>query len=526
MKNLSRFAALLLAGGIQSLSTSALAADLMVNGEGSAPITADISITRETSLLAAKRDAVIAAIKKINGAYAHDDAKVRGTVDDIAKQIGSEYIFDQSTRRDAANNFVTTLKLKLDDKEFRKLISDAGIGVKTANSYPILVVMDEYFTTPTDTQKPLREVVEYFSDKSAHNKIDASASDQAAYSASASASNRDTFANSATGSRSTAVNAQSHGYYGGGAASGRESVNINAQASGSSANASASSERASASSSLSYKEDSGQKDVQSYKKLVEYQPQQTGPSDRSYTYEAILREAASYDLNILDNALFRSKYFTGKPLTLQELTNGPELARYVEAARDDLRADYFMAGSTIIYDLGKDPATGQSRCDGVVTLKAYATATSKVLATDARSESASGNSPDQCRVNVANKLAVFTGSVLGTQIAEYWKNRNMYGQQYAVKLVSLLGQLNFQLKRNFGKTIEQVRGIKEVPVKRKEDAREVEYSLQYNGDTPIGDAIGELLGSSDAFKAYPNFDVNTQGTTVRICLESSCPAGK
>ena len=193
------------------------AADLMVNGEGSAPITADIALTRESSLLAAKRDAVISAIKKINGAYAHDDEKVRGAVDDIAKQVGAEYIFDQSTRRDAANNFVTTLKLKLDDQEFRKLISDHGIAVKTANNYPILVVMDEYFTTPTDTQKPLREVVEYFSDKSAHNKIDASANADMAYSASESESSRSSAAGSSAGSRSSSVSASGSGYYGSGA---------------------------------------------------------------------------------------------------------------------------------------------------------------------------------------------------------------------------------------------------------------------------------------------------------------------
>lgn len=512
--------------GLCGFVQTASATDLMVNGEGAAPITADIAITREASLLAAKRDAVIAAIRRINGADALDDAKVRGAVDDIAKQIGAEYIFDQSTRRDAANNFVTTLKLKLDDQEFRKLLSDYGIGVKTARSYPILVVMDEFFTTPTDAQKPLREVVEYFSDQSTHNKVNASASERAAYSASASEASRNSFSNSASSARQSAAAAYDSGWYGSSAAAGYAASSARSRAAGSSASASASSERASASSKSSYQEDSGQNNVQSYKRLVEYQPQQTAPSDRSYTYEAILREAASYDLNILDNALFRSKYFTGKPLTLQELTNGPQLARYVEAARNDLRADYFMAGSTIIYDMGKDPATGQSRCDGVVTLKTYATATSTVLATDARSESASGNSPDQCRVNVANKLAKFTGSVLGTQISEYWKTRNMYGQQYVVKLVSLAGQLNFQLKRSFGRTIEQVRGLKDVPVKRKEDAREVEYSLQYNGETPIGDVIGEVLAGSEVFRAYPNFDVNTQGTVVRICLESSCPPSK
>lgn len=502
------------------VSSPLMAGELSINGEGASPITADISLTRESSQLAAKRDAVFAAIKKINGPQAGDDPKVRAALDDIAKQVGNDSIRDVSTRRDAANNFVTSLKMVMDDKEFRKLIGDAGIAIKTANSYPILMVMDEYFTTPTDTSKPLREVVEFFSDKSAHHvenlQADASAS------ASSSSASRNSSASQGAANINAAQSVRAHEYgYGSAQASARVSGSSNYNESSSSAEASSSAQKEN--SSLTHNIDAGQNDVQSYKKVVEYQPQQTAPSDRSYTYEAVVREAASYDLNILDNSLFRSRYFTGKPLTLQELQAGPELARYVAAARDEVKADYFLMGSTIIYDLGKDPATGVARCDGVVTLKTFSTADSKVLATDARSESASGNSPDQCRVNVANKLAGFTGNVVATQIADYWKNRNMYGQQYAVKMVSLLGQLNFQTKRSFGKTLEQLKGVKELPVQRKNDNKEVEFSLQYSGEVPIADAIGELIASSPAFSAYPNFDVATSGTNVRICLEAACP---
>lgn len=520
----------LLALSLGLASLPALALELVIQGEGAAPITADIALTRESSQLAAKKNAVLAAIKKINGANAGDDPKVMAALEEIVRQVGNESIRDISTRRDAGNNFVTSLKLVMDDKEFRKLVSDAGIGVKTANSYPILIVMDEYFTTPTDSSKPLREVVEFFSDKSTHYKEDLAASSQASASASASESSaqRSQAANSGASSARASERAYANGYYGSGAAAGEYAASnryANSSASASASSAQSASQSAE-SASVNHSIDAGQKDVQSYKKLVEYQPQAVGPSDRSYTYEAILREAASYDLNVLDNSLFRSRYFTGKPLTLQELQAGPELARYVQAARDDMQADYFMMGSTIIYDLGKDPATGAWRCDGVVSIKTFSTAESKVLATDARSESSSGNSADQCRVNVANKLAGFSGGVVSTQIAEYWKNRNMYGQQYSVKLVSLLGQLGFQPKNNFRKVLEQVKGVKEVPVQRKSSNAELEFSLQYNGETPIGDAIGELVAATPAFSAFPNFDVSVNGTNVRVCLEASCPPPK
>ena len=493
--------------GMASVAFSSLSfgAEFTVIGQGSAAMGPDLGVTREASLHAAMRDAVLAAIRKINGPTSTNDPKVMAAAEQILAQVGNEYILDQTTRKDAANNFVTGLKLKLDDKEFRKLLSDAGIALKTANNYPILIVMDEYFTTPTDSQKPLREIVELFSDKSEHHKEVVAAQGQTSGSFSANSSQSANASASRTFSSNDSV------------VSSDAARNFSASASGSVAS------NQSASSSLNRDLDMGKKDIQTSRSVVEYQPQNTQVSDNNYTYAAILREAASYDLNVIDNGLFRSKYFTGKALTLQELQNSPEFARYVAAAREDAKADYFMAGSSIIYDLGKDKISGQSRCDGVVALKTFSTAESKVIATDSRSESASGNTPDQCRVNVANKMAVFTASVVGTQIAEYWKNRVMYGQQYTVKLVSLLGQLNFQTKRNFGKALEQVKGVKDVPAKRKEDNREVEYSLQYAGETPIGDVIGELIASSDAFKTYPNFDINTLGTNVRICLESSCP---
>jgi len=474
-------------------ASSSLAADLNVNGTGKAAITADISLTRSSSFQDAKRNAVLNAIKKVNGIDAGTDPKILGMLDAIAEQVGNEYVSDQSTSRDASNNFVTSIKLKLDDKEFRKLISDHGIAVKTANSFPILIVMDEFFTTPTDSAKPLREVVEYFSDKSSHAKQDQSSS--------------------ASSSDNSSLNAHKeisvHAYDNSASAAGH--ANLSAQSQSQSANSSSSSS------------ESAQNDVQSYRKAVEYQPQNLGPSEQSFTYEALLREAASYDLNVLDNSLFRSKYFTGKPMTLQEITNGNELAKYVKAAFEVAKADYFMAGTTIIYDLGKNSSSGMFACDGVVSIKAYSTTDGKVLAADARTESASGSSPDQCRVNVANKLATFTASVLGRDISEYWKNRNMYGRQYSIQFISLNGQFNFQSKKGVTKIISALNGVKEVPQKRSDDAKQIEYSVQYVGETPIGDALGDIVSSSELGKTFPNFDVSTSGSVVRVCLDGSCP---
>jgi hypothetical protein len=506
----SIYAKTLLSLALMSVAALAQAVDINVNGEGKAAIGNDLGVTRQASLQAAKRDAVLAAVKKINGVDAGSDPKVLAVLGDITKQVGDEYIVSQSASKDASNYLVTTVKLKLDDKEFRKLISDQGIAIKTANSYPILVVMDEFFTTATDNQKPLSEVVEFFSDQSARLRV----SDKERESASSASSSY------ARSSASLAASRDSGAIYAGrgGVAAGYDSAAVSAHAKSRSGSA----ESAKSSSASDFALDAQQNDVTSYKKVVQYQPQNVGPSRQSFTYEAIMRDAASYDLTILDNALFRSKYMGNKPLTLDQLTNGPELAKYVAAAHDSIKADYFMAGTTIIYDLGKNASTGQAICNGVITLKAYATTDGKLITSDARTESATGQSSDQCRVNVANKLAGFTASVLGSTIGDYWKNRNMYGQQYTVQLISNVGQLNFQTKRNFTTIISNLKGVATTPVKRGDDAKQVEYSVQYSGSTPIGDAIGDGVSTSDAFKAYPNFDVNTNGTQVRVCLESAC----
>jgi hypothetical protein len=149
MKKKSLVMAMTLLSPLMSLCVQA--ETLTVSGIGKAPIT----------------DAIIQLVNKINGPRAADDPAIQAKLDLVAKQIGDEFILDQSTNSDAANNLVTTVKIQIDDLQVRSLISDLGIAQTTARNYPILILMDEFFTTPTDSTKPLREVVEYSSDKSA-----------------------------------------------------------------------------------------------------------------------------------------------------------------------------------------------------------------------------------------------------------------------------------------------------------------------------------------------------------------------
>ena len=144
------------------------------------------------------------------------------------------------------------------------------------------------------------------------------------------------------GRRNTEIN----GNYG----SANEQVGVNASASAAgkarydaaAKSESANKDSASDSSSYGHEVNAEQKDVQTFKKLIEYQPRNIGPDKQNYTLQAVLRQSTRYDLAVRDSDLFRSKYFTGKPLTMDEMANSSELARFTAAA---LMSNYLMCST-------------------------------------------------------------------------------------------------------------------------------------------------------------------------------------
>jgi len=489
------------------IHVTAVAEMLTIQGMGKAPIMADVALTRTESFNAAKRDAVVQVVNRINGPRASEDPMVQSKLDLIARQIGDDRVLDQSTSRDAANNLVTTVKVQIDDLEIRSLLSDMGVGQKTARNFPIMIVMDEFFTTPTDNQKPLREVVEFTSDRSA--RLAESASSSSSYDHNA----VDAQASSARASAAGSSQGHYSGYYGGGGGA------SHAASSASAASQSYAAASAKGADAQSYSVDAEQKDVQTFKKLVEYQPRNVGPDKQNYTLQAVLRETNRYDLSVKDADLFRSKYFRGKALTLDELNNGGGLSGFVAAARDEA-SDYLMVGNSIILDNGKSPTTGLYVCDGLLSLKAYSTEDGAAIAAEARSESASGNSPDQCRTNVANKMGTYAIGVAGSAILEYWKRRDTYGRDYTVVLRSLMGNLNEDAKDAFSEALEGMPGINSKVVERKSTRTELEVSVTYKGEKSMSRAIGAALKGQGVLA---NAGRKVDGSRVTICLEGPCP---
>ena len=495
------------------ISVDALAEMLEVIGVGTCPITANNSATVAVATKNAKRAAVEELLMKLIGPSAPNDPKVNAAMEKILVQIGDDKIVKRKASRDAVNNYELTLTVRVDTSEFIRLMQTQGIAPTGDRLYKILVVMDEYHTTPTDKKQPFREVVEYSHDKTATSEANLSAAQSSSSDTRAAA--RETSSASANyaagGTSSRRVSGgYSDGYSSGGYSAGSRSSGY---AAGSAAAKSKSSAEYSNTSSDASRLDANtfdqKKDVVSFKKLIEYQPQNVGPDKENLTYAALMREARKFDLAMMDNSVLRSTYFRGKALTIQEMDNSPELARYVEFARKN-KADYFMMGNTIIRDLGNN------ECDGVVSLKAFSTEDSDLLAADMQNESARGTSSDDCRATVANKLAYFVGNTIGAAIKDYHRQREVSGKEYTVVLISAVGDLTGRLTSSFSRALGNMKGLNSKLNVRNSNNREYEVMLAYKGEIPFGDSLGDVL---DAVPALKQADYTINGTRVEICLE-------
>ncbi len=470
---------------------------------------------------AAKRQAAAVAIEKVLGPNASLDPRIAAKVDAVASQIPEERVID--VRSATLNGFYeVTATLVLDDKEFRSLLSDLGIAVNTATarSHSILAVMDEFLTSPRDLNAPLEELEVIRSEvgQSFHDRSKASSrSASASASASASETHVDARASSsARGAESHDRGAELAGRGGSLAAHDRGSTSVSATEAkslqASDRRASAQTRSASSASSSTADVASEQHDNQFYMKLVKYQPQGGSPEKTSQTYNALVGQLQDYDLRVLDNDAFRSRYFKGRPLTIQELQDGAELAKYVSFARTDGNADFFMVGTSVIVDAGTSPVTGDLSCTGILSLKTYSTADGESIASETISEASSGRTVNDCAGNLAKKLAALAGPVVGARVQEYWKRRSAYGREFVLTLTGK--SLPLMVKTAFAKALKGVPGV-EADTQRASSSTRLQVVLTYKGADPLDQAIAAALGENAAFAAL---DSRTNGNQVLLCL--------
>lgn len=485
-----------------AMSPLGIAAMVSANGEGAALVSKDIANTRLQAFNAAKKDAVIALINQINGPRASEDSTVQERLNDIIKQVDDSFVQNRGSDKSGNNELVTKVTIQMDDMEFRRILSDAGLGKKSNRTNPIMIVMDEYFTVPTDNQKPIKEYTEYFSDGSASY----SAGEQANYNLNAKSAESSSSKAAGRSSAAYAAGYADHWSAGGVAARGSNAYS-NSQKSASSASVK---ESASASSFVNAQ----QNDIQHFVKYVEYQQRATAADRNNQTLNSIAKAAVNYDLRVMDSDVFRSKYLNGRAMTIQQLTNDAELAKFVAAARNE-RADYLMMGSSYIYDRGRSKATNQYVCDGIVSFKVYSTADSTLIAAEPRTESASGNTADACRTNVANKLGELSMSQAGASILTQAKNRTTYGNEFTILVKSPSGYVSDNLADELYLALEAIDGANNIDIRR-QSSKGHELVLTYKNSRPIGVSLTQALR-----KDSPALAAGTRsqdGNTITICV--------
>ena len=457
-------------------------------------------------------------IDRTLGANASKKPEVQEKFDELVSQ-SSVYILDQSfTGEIEDNNYVARAYLTVDETEFRTLLSDMGVALNTqaVRAHSIMLVLDEFFARPSDLNNAVltKEVTTYKYDYDEKLKDTEKASASSYSNAKGSGSSSNTYNVNAKSKGNYKANA-SGGYaneYGGGGYSGSASGSHNNSYKASGSNKNKYDYSASAGSKASYGHfvDYSKKENEFFQNIKEYDVTSPKAENLNFTQPALQDAFVTYDIRALDNDVFKSKYFKGQPISSDKLANSAELAKYVEAARTDAKADFFAIGVSYITDNGKNENTGRNTCDGNVFVKVYSTVDGEVIASGTFTETASGNSADQARSAVAKKIGNELGEVLSKKIQDYWKRRMMYGSEY---IVQIKGNFLPVERITINKAMQNVEGIKNVAL-RTSDSTQAEFTVNYSGQDGVADAIFMKLYESNLSNKFQNYDYKINGNQI------------
>jgi len=462
-------------------AAGASAGEISTIGRASVPIGKDAAATRAEATAQARKAAVTAAVEKVLGAGAARDPRVAGKLDAVVAQVPDEAYVD-SKASSAAGQYQLALTLVLDDKAFRTLLSDQGIatGTATARSASIMAIMDEFITSAREVNAPLEELTAYRRETGAafRDRSRASSSSRAGSSSDDShTAHLDTYDGSAGDHHHASDSAHESSR-----ASARRDVAGEAH------------------------------DNEYYVRLVRYQPRKATPERTSQTWNAIAGQLQDYDLRLLDNDVFRSRYFKNRPMTLDQLGGGAALAPYVRSAKSDAKADFFLVGTSVIIDTGKNPDTGDVECNGVVSLKTYSTVDGESIASETVSDVTSGRNLDDCSANLSRKLASIMGPIIGARVQEYWKRRDTYGREIVLALRG--ATLPLRTKAAFVKAVKATPGV-ERDQQRTSASNLLELVVSYKGADPLDQALALQLGED---RAFDQLDSRTDGNQITLCL--------
>ncbi len=513
-------------------TSSAFAVEIHVQGEGSAEITPDVAEVQYKAKREATNKALIMALQRILEPEVLKDQRVKDKFNQVSSQLNVYKIKQSYNARKESNKYIVTTELILDETKLRQLLSDMGIALRTnvARANAILTIMDEFFTKPSDLALPLKESFLYRYDMDHKYKEDETHSGKDSESKTSSNKDQRSLSVSAKDQSSGSISAKQqgsasaysrvsddYGEKGSGKLSqkgsfeadyaGKTSLNLKANMK--------SSEDSTNTRKSSYDDkhfiDASKNEHEFLEKIKEYQPRSV-PDKQNYALGHLQSAFQNYDLRIVDNDLFRSRYFGDKVITIDELNRTSNLNNYVKFARTEAKADFFGIGISVIVDNGKDTNTGFYTCDGVLTFKVYSTLDAETISSGAVAESAAGNSPDGCRGNVAHKIGEGLGNIISYKIQEYWKKRQIYGSEY---VVIITGRFPPMARIQFANSVKQIQGVTNVKPRRTDDA-ELEFIVSYSGTDPLADSIFMHLASSPLASTFSNYDYRVDGNQINL----------
>ncbi len=457
-------------------------------------------------------------IDRTLGAGSSEKPEIKEKFDDILSQ-SSSYILDQNyTGEVEDNNYVAKVYLTVDETEFRTLLSDLGVALntQTVRAHSIMIILDEFFARPSDLTKNVmtKEVTtyKYGYDEKLKDNEQASASSYSSAKGSGNSSNSYNVNSKSKGNYNGSLSAGYSGVYGGGGYSAYAggSHNNSYRGSGSNSNRYSYSKSSGDKASYGHFVDYSKNENEFFQNIKEYDVLSPKAENLNFTQPALQDAFVTYDIRALDNDIFKSKYFKGQPVTSDKLANSAELAKYVEAARKDAKADFFAIGVSYITDNGKNENTGRNTCDGNVFVKVYSTVDGEVIASGTFTETASGNSADQARSAVAKKIGNELGEVLSKKIQDYWKRRMMYGTEYVVQIKGSFLPVE---RITLNKAIQNVDGIKNVSL-RSSDSTHAEFTVNYSGQDSVADAIFMKLYESNLSNKFKTYDYKINGNQI------------
>ena len=520
MKNLSKICIALL--GVAFVTNSAFAQST-VFGEGRTPIGAgDASSVRNAAKQEAMRDAVVKAIKDATAINA-SDPKFAAIVNEVAKQLRDVKIKEEVRE---GSDFVTRVEASVDRRQIKNAIRGTELDKLNDRSFSMLLLVDEFLTSTRDLKMPLRELVEYSYDAGSSFR------DKSVKANSANASSNSAIAATSNTSASTAASQKASGSYNGSvAASGRNgSVGASESAGYSGQSASAASYKnneslAATASSQSAKSSIDKKDVdqqshqkESYKKLVEYQDA-SKPTSTSVFLSAFSGNLRDYDLRLLDSSITRSKFFGDTKISLSTLQSSSQMDKFAEFARKS-NSDFLLIGNSTVVAGEVNASTGLMTCVVTADIKAFATASSEIIAATTESTEAAGANIEACAVIASKKIADMVSPEFANRALGYWADRSARGRQFTVELKGT--GLPLPMRLAFAKALRDIPGATDVEKKEDGDTG-VKVTLTMKGK---GDAMEEVYGvvSSQGAFTGKTLDGKAEGELITICLNTCAAA--